>query len=756
MIFRNNLLERRWILIISIILLSIGSCKKEVQKIDPVDYVDPYIGSGGHGHVFVGANVPFGAVQVGPNNIYKGWDWCSGYHYSDSLIIGFSQLHLSGTGIGDLGDVLIMPYTGEVKLDKGVQEYPHKGYLSTFNHANETVKPGYYSVILDNGVKVELGATERTGFHRYYFPKNKQAHIIIDLKEGINDSATSTSLTLVDEYTLLGHRFSTGWAKKQQVYFAIRSSVPINEFRIFEDTSLIESTDSECNKTKGLISFNTPPKMVALKVGISPVSSANALMNLENEIPDWDFDNVVASACEKWNTELAKITVETENESAKRIFYTSLYHAYMHPSLFNDFNGDYRGTDNQIYSNPGFTNYSILSTWDTYRTAHSLYTITQTNRVDDFVNTMLAIYDEQGYLPIWHLNGYETKTMVGISSIQIIAEAFLKGFRGFDSIRAYEAVKNTSNLDILGLNYQKELKPIPSDVGIRRTVAQAMELSVSDGSTALMAKALGNSEDYEYFTKRAKNYQLYYDKALGFFRGIKSDGSRNPLYCPLSSERNVAVDYAEGNGWQYLWLAPQDVSGLIDLMGGVDNFVARLDSFFIINSEEEQVLVDLTGLIGQYAHGNEPSHHIAYLYALAGQQWKTAEKVRYIMEQFYHDDPDGVIGNEDAGQMSAWYVLSSFGFYPVFPASQDYIFGTPLFDEVKIELPDNKRFIIKATNLSDKNIYIQSVSLNGQAYNKNYIRHNDIMAGGELVFTMGNKPNLDFGTGMDNHPKTSN
>lgn len=742
---KTSLKSQLWLIITVVILLILNSCISDNQKVNPVDYVDPLIGSGAHGHVFVGASVPFGAVQVGPNNIYKGWDWCSGYHYSDSLIIGFSQLHLSGTGIGDLGDVLIMPYTGDVKLDKGRQEYPHNGYLSKFSHENETVRPGYYSVQMDNGVKVELAASERVGFHKYYFPdNNEEAHIIIDLKEGINNTSTQARLIQVDDYTLLGHRFSTGWAKHRKTYFAIRSSVPIKEFQLYEDTLPIDETTADSKNVKGLISFDSAPEMVSLKVGISPVSSENALANIENEIPDWDFDKVVQSARDKWNEELNKIVIETENETQKRIFYTAAFHAYIHPSLFNDYNGDYRGTDNQIYQNPGFENYTVLSTWDTYRAAHPLFILTQPERTADFINTMLAIYDQQGFLPIWHLYGYETRTMVGISSLQIVAEAIIKGIEGFDAKRAYQAVIATSMAEIgEGLEYQRELKPIPYDRGVRRTVAQAMELSISDGSIALMARAMGEEQDFEYYSQRAKNYKHYYDNETGFFRGVKSDGTWNPLFDPLSSIREIAIDLAEGNAWQYLWTAPQDVYGLMDLLGGEEMFIARLDSFFSIESVGE-VRIDLTGLIGQYAHGNEPSHHIAYLYAYAGQQWKTAEKVHYIMNEFYKDTPDGIIGNEDAGQMSAWYIFSSMGFYPVFPASEKYVFGTPLFEKLTLTLDGDKTFIVKAKQLSDKNIYIQSVQLNGKPHTKSFIMHDDIISGGELIFTMGNTPS-DFG-----------
>ena len=406
------------------------------------------------------------------------------------------------------------------------------------------------------------------GFHRYYFPEKEEAHIIIDLKEGINDRATETSIIQLDEYTLTGRRFSSGWAKEQQVYFAIRSSVPISDLKLYEDSTLIDKVNAGSKVLKGLISFDETPEKVELKVGISPVSEKNALANIDHEIPDWDFDKVVASAREKWNDELSKITIETKNESDKRIFYTALYHSVMHPSLFNDHNGDYQGADNKIYTNPGFTNYTVLSLWDTYRAEHSLFTITQANKVDDFINTMLAIYDQQGYLPIWHLHGYETGTMVGISSLQVIAEAYLKGYGGFDAERAYEATKTTSMLDIEGLNYLKDMKPIPSDGEVGRAVAQAMELSISDGSIALMAKALGKEDDFEYYSKRAKNYQLYYDQSVGFFRGIMSDGGRKSTFNSFASKYHLVNDYAEGNAWQYLWLAPQDVTGLIELLGG--------------------------------------------------------------------------------------------------------------------------------------------------------------------------------------------
>ncbi len=728
-----------------ILLLCVGTINySRAQKL--TGFVDPLIGSGGHGHVFVGASVPFGAVQLGPNNIYKGWDWCSGYHYSDSLIIGFSHLHLSGTGIGDLADILIMPVSGEVKLDKGRQAFPHNGYLSTFSHKNEISKPGYYFVKMDNGVAVELTASERVGFHQYRFPKGKESQVMIDLKEGINDKSTDTYLEQTDDFTLKGYRFSSGWAKEQQVFFAVRSSIPMKNLTIYNEDKPISGKKGQGSSVKGLIGFE-PGDFVQLKVGISPVSADNALANIEAEIPKWDFKEIAKQADAKWNKELSRIEIQTKNEADKRIFYTALFHSMIHPSLFNDHNRDYQGTDNKMHTNQSFNNYSIFSTWDTYRAEHPLFTLIAPDRMNDFINSMLAIYDQQGYLPIWHLNGYETGTMTGISSLQIIAEAYLKGYRGFDAERAYQAIRKTAMSDMKGLNFLRELKPIPSDGRAQRVVAQTMELSIADGSIALMAKALGKSDDFEYFSKRARNYQLYYDRSVGFFRGIMSDGSWNPVFDPFKSTRPIAKDYEEGNAWQYLWLAPQDVPGLIKLLGGKEAFNAKLDSFFTVESKDTtEILVDLTGNIGQYAHGNEPSHHIAYLYAYSGQQWKTAEKVRYIMKEFYHDDPDGVIGNEDCGQMSAWYIFSSLGFYPVFPASQDYVLGSPLFDKATIRLPEGKKFTFETVNNSPENIYIQQVELNGRKLSTYTINHQDILKGGILKIKMGKIPNRNPGS----------
>ncbi|MDR1609927.1 MAG: GH92 family glycosyl hydrolase, partial [Candidatus Symbiothrix sp.] len=685
---------------------------------------------------------------VGPSNFFKGWDWCSGYSYRDSVIIGFPQLHLSGTGIGDLGDILIMPYMGEIKLNKGIETQRFSGYSSQFSHENEKARPGYYSVKLDDyGIEVELTATERVGYHRYKFPQKENARIIIDLSEGLNDKSTDTYIELADQYTIKGYRSSSGWAKKQQVFFAVKSSVPLKNFLIFDDTQKIAGKKGKGASIKGLLTFEKAPEEISLKVGISPVSAENALANIKAEIPAWDFDTIKNRALDLWEKELAKIEIETDNEADKRIFYTSLYHAMVHPSLFNDHNGDYMGSDWKIYRKAPFENYTILSLWDTYRAAHPLFTLTNPDRVGDFVNSMLAIFDQTGALPIWHLRGYDTGTMVGISSFQVITEACMKGIKGFDAEKAYNALKTTAMSDLRGLNYVRDLKPIPSDVMTNRPVAMALEYAIGDACIALMAKKLGKTDDYEYFRQRAENYKLYYDEKTGFFRGKNANGSWNPVFDPLKSKRPYATDYAEGNAWQYLWLVPQDLSGLIELLGGEAAFIDRLDQFFSLDSNpnDPDVLIDLTGQIGQYAHGNEPSHHIAYMYAYAGRQWKTARLVRKIMKEFYRDQPDGIIGNEDCGQMSAWYIFSSLGFYPVLTASGDYVFGSPLFDKATVSLENGKKFTVEAVNNSSENIYIQSVELNGKNYPFTFITHRDILNGGVLKFTMGKNPNYKYG-----------
>ncbi len=731
------------------------SCEKPAPEFNYTDYVDPYIGTDYHGHVFLGANVPYGAVQLGPTNFVKGWDWCSGYHYSDSVMHGFSHTHLSGTGIGDLGDVLIMPYTGVLMTDAGKQEDISDGYASYYSHEFEKARPGYYQVdLLSYGISVELTASERVGMHRYQFPANEAARMIVDLHAGIGwDKVTQTNLRKIDNKTYSGYRHSRGWAPDQRLFFAIEISEAPGELNLFDGEGKEIDADSDIEVMKAVFTFQgTGKKEILLKVGISPVSEENALANIKAEVPHWDFEKVAAEATQKWNRELAKIDVKSSDEARLRTFYTAMYHLMIHPSLFNDANGEYRGTDKEVYPNQGFNNYTVFSLWDTYRAAHPMYTLLDPDRVNDFVKSMLAIYDQQGSLPVWHLMGCETGTMVGNHSIPVIADAFLKGIGDFDPNKALDAMIVTANHDDGdGLPYVAELGYVPADK-TRESVSKGLEYAVDDWAIAIMAKKLGREDVYREFMKRAGYYRNYYDPSVGFFRGKNYDGSWNEPFHPVFTLHEQG-NYTEGNAWQYLWMVPQDPEGLIELLGGDEKFVSRLDSLFLVPSElNEGASPDISGLIGQYAQGNEPSHHTVYLYAYAGQQWKTAEKIRYILDHHYTDKPDGIIGNEDCGQMSAWYIFSSLGFYPVNPSNSVYVFGSPLFGEATINLPNGSKFTVKASDNTRDNVYIQSVKLNGLPYERSYITHADIMKGGVIEFTMGPTPNKNFGLAQDSRP----
>ena len=714
--------------------------------------IDSYIGSGGHGHVFVGAGVPFGAVQVGPNNIYKGWDWCSGYHYSDSIIIGFSQTHLNGTGCADMGDILMMPYTGKVRIKRGEQNDISKGYASYFKHTNETVSPAFYSVLLNNGVKVELTASKHAGFHKYIFPaKIAEGHVIIDLMEGNGNQADSTYMCLVDAYTIKGYRFSKGWSPRHKVFFVAKMNYPVTSLSLFDNDILVKKKEAY-GKIKGVLSFDKAPAQILIKVGISSVSTANAAANIQAEIPGWNFIGIVEKGKLLWEKELSLISVETKDNVKKQVFYTSLYHTFIAPVSYSDVNGDFRGHNDKVYTHVPYTNYSTLSLWDTYRALNPLFTIIQTARVSDIVNSMLGIFDQQGRLPIWPLAGGETDCMPGYSSVQIIADAYLKGIKGFDVDRAYHAIKvSTTNPNQRGVPAVMEKGFIPCDK-IHEATSIAMEYAVADWGVAQMAKRLGKQADFENYSRRADYFKNYFDSSIGFIRPKMNDGSWRTPYDPIRSIHGVG-DFTEGNGWQYTFFAPQNPEGLIALMNGDNWFVKKLDQFFTETGDMgPDASSDISGLIGQYAHGNEPSHHIAYLYAFAGQQWKTAERVRFIMNEFYTNKKDGIIGNEDCGQMSAWYILSSMGFYQVNPSNGLFVFGSPLFDKVSIALPGNKTFTVLADNNSDKNIYIQKVELNGKPYTKSYILYKDIMAGGTIKFYMGSKPNYNYGKNPQDRP----
>ena len=742
----------------SCFLLATGSgvAQRDYSKSEGLlQYVDPYIGSGYHGHVFVGTSVPYGMVQLGPSNIHKGWDWCSGYHYSDSILIGFSHTHLSGTGCTDLGDILIMPLN-EIRTPRGNQDDIRDGYASRYSHDNEIARPEYYSLLLDRyNIRAELTATDRVGFHRYTYPEGKPASILIDLREGNGSNAYDSYIRKIDDYTVEGYRYVRGWSPSRKVYFVLKSDKKIEQFTAYDDNTPKPWDQLKVASVKSVLTFGNV-KEVKIKVAISSVSCANAAMNLQEELSHWDFDKTVKMSAGRWNKELARMTVETDDEASKRTFYTAHYHTMIAPTLYCDVNGEYRGMNDMIYTDPKKVNYTTLSLWDTYRALHPLMTIIQPEMVDNVVNSMLSIYRQQDKLPIWPLMSGETNQMPGYSSVPVIADAYLKGFTGFDAEEALQAMKATATYEKQkGVPYVIEKGYIPADK-IHEATSIAMEYAVDDWGIAAMARKMGKTGDAATYAKRAHYYKNYFDSSIHFIRPKLEDGSWRTPYDPARSIHTVG-DFCEGNGWQYTFFAPQDPYGLIELFGGDKPFVAKLDNFFTNNdSMGEGASSDITGLIGQYAHGNEPSHHVAYLYAYAGEQWKTAEKVRFIMDEFYTDRPDGIIGNEDCGQMSAWYLLSSMGLYQVNPSDGVFVFGSPCFKKVEMKVRGGKTFTVEAPNNNKENIYIQKVYLNGKPYNKSYIIYDDIINGSTLKFVMGKKPNKNFGKAPANRPVVLN
>lgn len=707
---------------------------------DYTQFVDPLIGSGEHGHVFVGANKPFGMVQLGPSSIISGWDWCSGYHISDNTILGFSHQHLSGTGIGDLQDILLLPVTKEVKLQKGNIDDPESGIYSKFNRETEFVEPGYYRVHLDRyNVDVELTATDRVGFHRYNYAKGDDANMTINLISALNwDEPVEVHIAQESDRVISGYRFSTGWADDQRTYFTAEFSEPIKNFELHDITEVINREGKVGTIKDGLahFGFDIDGGEVLVKVALSPTSIDGAKLNLNTELNHWDFESVRAEAKSAWNRELAKIDIETNDAEVKRIFYTALYHTMMAPALHCDVDGSYRGADKKIHRDPSFVNYTTLSLWDTYRAAHPLMTIIHPEKNNDMINTMLHIYEQQGKLPVWHLMSCETDCMVGNPGVMVVADAVLKGYDGFDHNLAYEALKTSQMRDERGLKYLKSYGYIPYDLS-HEGLSHAMEFAIGDWSVAQVAKSRGEMEDYKYFNERSKSYKKYFDPKTGFVRGLSSKGEyREPLN-PFSSVHRVN-DYCEGNAWQYTWLVPHDIEGLVDVFGGKEPFIQKLDSLFVVTGDMgEHASADITGLIGQYAHGNEPSHHITYIYPFVGQGWKSADRIREVLATLYDDTPEGICGNEDAGQMSAWYILSSMGIYQVEPAGGRYVFGSPILDKATLKVKGGE-FTIIAHNNSDENRYIKSVKLNGKAYDKFYIDFAEIERGGTLEFEMSN------------------
>ncbi|HEV8186748.1 MAG TPA: GH92 family glycosyl hydrolase [Pyrinomonadaceae bacterium] len=709
---------------------------------DLTRYVNPFIGTGGHGHTFPGAIVPFGMVQLSPDTRLTGWDGCSGYHYSDSKIYGFSHTHLSGTGISDYGDILLMPTIN------GIDMLTPLKYASRFQHRNETASPGYYSVKLDDDkVFVELTATARVGMHRYTFPATTEAHVVLDLDH--RDDVIDSSFKIIDDTRIVGWRRSKAWAKDQIVYFALEFSQPFTgSGSIFHEFNK-EFTEFFGPDLKAYFTFDTRSgRPLLVKVGISSVDVEGAQQNLRAEINDWDFDKVKADAKAAWNRELNKIAIDGGTNAQLTNFYTALYHAMTAPNLFMDVDGRYRGRDFKIHKADDFSNYTVFSLWDTFRAAHPLYNIIDQKRSRDFIRTFLVQYEQGGRLPVWELAANETDTMIGYHAVSVIADAAAKHIGGFDLNKAYEAMKHSAELRQhggLGAYIDQGFISMEDE---RESVSKVLEYAYDDWCIAEVARMLGRTADYERYNARAQSYKNVYDSSSGFMRP-RSNGNWLEPFDP----REVTFGFTEANSWQYTFFAPHDISGLIGLMGGRRQFAEKLDQLFAADSRttgREQA--DITGLIGQYAHGNEPSHHMAYLYNYVGQPWKTQARVRQIMDQFYKPDPDGLIGNEDCGQMSAWYVLNAAGFYPVTPGSTVYAIGSPLFPEVRFNLENGKSFVVRGVGVSERNVYVQSATLNGRPYNKSFLMHRDLLAGGELVFRMGPRPNFRWGTGTGNEP----
>ena len=679
-------------------------------------YVNQYVGTGGHGHTFMGANVPFGLVQLGPTEPTRGWDWCSGYYYDDDELIGFGHMHLSGTGIGCLGDVAFLP----VKDSKQTS--------TRFKHEAEKVHPGYYSVQLtDPNVLVELTATERCGFHRYTFKDGAKAQLALDLSQCIGwDKLNDCLLTQESATRLTGFRRSNGWAADRRIYFSIDFSQPVTVHRLDSMERVVVS-----------VADNTKPLLV--KVALSPVSIDKAKLNMQAEMAGWDFDATVKAADNAWNRELARIQIQTNDQTKKRVFYTAMYHLMTSCSKFNDVDREYRGADGKVHK-ADFTNYTTLSLWDTYRAAHPLMTVAFPEMQRDFAQTFLNIYKQQGRLPVWHLMGSETDCMVGNPGAIVLADLTMKGFVE-DKELALEALKATQMKDIRSLGLLKEHGYIPWNLEPENeTVAKALEYCAADDGVAKVAKLLGKSDDYNYFFNRSRSYKKYYDPETRFMRAVGTDGKFRLPFNPFFAEHRTN-DYTEGNAWQYTFLVPHDVKGLIQLFGSDKAFMSKLDSLFFVEGwAGDNASPDMSGMTGQYAHGNEPSHHVIYMYNYAGRPDKAAPLLRKMLNEMYLDQPDGLSGNEDVGQMSAWYILSSVGLYQVDPVGGCFVIGSPLFDKATVNVGAGKTFTVVAKNNSDRNIYVQSARLNGKTLKNSYIDFNDIRHGGTLELVMGPKP----------------
>lgn len=732
---------------------------------DAYAMVDPFIGTSGEGHTFPGAVVPFGMVQLSPDTRIQprkdAYGWAAGYRHSDSTIVGFSHTHFSGTGHSDLGDFLMMPASGEVKLERGDPDVPRSGYTSRFSHASERAEPGYYAVTLDDaGVRAELTATARVGMHRYAFAPGKPSHVILDLRTSMYDypgKVLWSRIRVRPDGTVTGFRETRGWAPGRQLYFALRFSQPLAGHALHDTEKDVvykgfaapgekdpaRRAQVEGRQVVARFDFGTAPRAPLLaKLAISPVSEDGAIANLEAEVPAWDFDGVRADARRQWTQALSAIQVEG-TPAQRTAFHTALYHALQAPSLFMDVDGRYRGPDNAVQQAQSFTHYSTFSLWDTYRALHPLLTLVQPEaRNADFVNSLLAHRraSPHGVLPVWSFHGQETWTMIGYHAVPVIADAYLKGIRGFDADEALDAmVASASYGPYHGLAQYMELGYVPIDEE-GEAASKTLEYAFDDWTIARMARAMGRKDIATTFDKRAANWKHAFDPGTGFMRARKRDGTFRTPFDPQAS--GYGTDYTEGNAWQYSWYVPHDIAGLAAAHGGNDQLLARIDQVFDARVDPRvfEHMEDITGLIGWYAHGNEPSHHVAYLYAAAGQPWRTQARLKQIMDTQYGPTPDGLAGNDDLGQMSAWYVFTALGFYPVAPGSNQYILGRPFVPRAVLNLPNGRRFTVIADNLDDAHAYVGAVALNDQPLNRAFVTHGELMAGGELRFTMQAQP----------------
>lgn len=740
--------------------IGLFSCaEKELPK-EYTDSVNVFIGTGGHGHTFPGATLPHGMVQLSPDTRLFGWDACSGYYYDDTSIMGFSHTHLSGTGIGDYGDILFMPVVGEKPLIAGTAENPDEGYRSRFSHEQESARPGYYQVLLqDDSINVELTATLRAGLHRYTYPKASDARLIVDMEPTIHGHQHPvTQIRVVNDSTIAGMKYTVGWAKRHYVYFYAVFSSPF-DYKLYSGTEYqSDSTSVTVNTAKAVIRFKNLPVdgRVLAKVGISSVDEEGARLNVEAEIPNWNFEGVMKEANTVWNEALGKIDIETSDNDSRTVFYTSLYHAFIQPSLASDVDGRYRTMGHEIKQDASYTNYTVFSLWDTFRAAHPLYTIVTPEQNQAFIRSLLRKYDEGGILPKWELASNETGTMIGYHAVSVIADAMMKKQCDFDVKKALEACIRSSVYDTMGvtpmmdrqilngklmpvsIKYKNELGYIPCDK-VGGSVSQGLEFAYNDWLIAQMMKEHNRKDLYDKYMELSRNYRNYFDPETKLMRGRLTDGSWITPFDPASVQR--PSNYVEGNAWQWAWFVPQDVEGLMELVGGQKSFEAHLDTLFTTSSEltgDPNAAADVTGMIGQYAHGNEPSHHIPYLYNYAGAPRKTQALVDHILRTLYHNDPNGLSGNEDVGQMSAWYALSAMGFYSFCPGRPVYEIGRPIFDKVTIHLSNGKDFVIQAKNNSVENKYIRSMKLNGEDLAEPRFSHFDLMKGGELIFEMEN------------------